>query len=109
MKIEVADFGPLVHAKVDLRPMTVFIGPSNTGKSYLAILLYALHRFFGAGGGLSVYPTLAYQDYRSNPERAQELPDETVADFRDLAQTIAEATVGASRQRKSPCPTGLGN
>ena len=96
LEIEVADFGPIVHAKVDLRPMTVFIGPSNTGKSYLAILLYALHRFFGAGGGLSVYPTLAYQDYRRNPERAQELPDETVADFRDLAQTIAEASDGAS-------------
>lgn len=47
LEIEVQDFGPIVHAKVDLRPMTVFIGPSNTGKSYLAVLLYALHRFFG--------------------------------------------------------------
>ena len=27
--------------------MTVFVGPSNTGKSYLAILIYALHSFFG--------------------------------------------------------------
>ena len=45
--IEVKDFGPIVHANVDLRPLTVFIGPSNTGKSYLAILIYALHQFFG--------------------------------------------------------------
>ena len=29
-----------------LRPLTVFVGPSNTGKSYLAILIYALHRYF---------------------------------------------------------------
>ena len=28
--------------------MSVFVGPSNTGKSYLAILIYALHQFFGA-------------------------------------------------------------
>ena len=27
--------------------MTVFVGPSNTGKTYLAILMYALHRVFG--------------------------------------------------------------
>lgn len=45
--IAVKDFGPIVHANVDLRPLTVFIGPSNTGKSYLAILIYALHQFFG--------------------------------------------------------------
>ena len=30
--------------------MTVFVGPSNTGKSYLAILIYALHRFFSGDG-----------------------------------------------------------
>ena len=47
LELEVKDFGPIVQAKVDLRPMTVFVGPSNTGKSYLAILIYALHRFFG--------------------------------------------------------------
>ena len=46
-RIEVRDFGPIVRANVDLRPLTVFIGPSNTGKSYLAILIYALHQFFG--------------------------------------------------------------
>ena len=34
------------RADIDLRPLTVFVGPSNTGKSYLAILIYALHRFF---------------------------------------------------------------
>ena len=48
LELEVADFGPIVEAKVDLRPLTVFVGPSNTGKSYLAILIYALHRFFAS-------------------------------------------------------------
>ena len=46
LKLEVANFGPIVEARVDLRPLTVFVGPSNTGKSYLAILIYALHRYF---------------------------------------------------------------
>ena len=46
LELEVANFGPIVEARIDLRPLTVFVGPSNTGKSYLAILIYALHRFF---------------------------------------------------------------
>ena len=48
-EIEVTDFGPIVRGKVTLRPLTVFVGPSNTGKSYLATLIYALHRHFSAG------------------------------------------------------------
>ena len=56
--ITAKDFGPIVRADVDLRPLTVFIGPSNTGKSYLAILIYALHQFFGVANG-SVYPSRA--------------------------------------------------
>lgn len=43
-RLEVTDFGPIAKASVDLRPLTVFIGPSNTGKSYLAILIYVLHK-----------------------------------------------------------------
>lgn len=45
--LEVKNFGPIAHASVGLRPLTVFVGPSNTGKSYLAILAYALHKCFG--------------------------------------------------------------
>ena len=47
LSLTVANFGPIEQAEVALRPFTVFVGPSNTGKSYLAILLYVLHRCFG--------------------------------------------------------------
>ena len=47
-ELEVVNFGPIARAEVDLRPLTVFIGPGNTGKSYLAILIYALHNYFNA-------------------------------------------------------------
>ena len=46
LELEVTNFGPIVEAKIDLRPLTVFVGPSNTGKSYLATLIYALHMYF---------------------------------------------------------------
>lgn len=46
LMLSVKDFGPIYNAEIELRPLTVFVGPSNTGKSYLAILIYALHKFF---------------------------------------------------------------
>ena len=51
-KVEIAvnNFGPIAEANIDLRPLTVFVGPSNTGKTYFATLVYALH---GAFNGLS--------------------------------------------------------
>ena len=42
MKLRVKNFGPISEADVELKPLTVFVGPSNTGKSYLAILLYSI-------------------------------------------------------------------
>ncbi len=55
LELSVANFGPIVAGRVDLRLLTVFAGPSNTGKSWLAILIYALHRFFSEGIQSSSY------------------------------------------------------
>ncbi len=44
VRISAEDFGPIVSGSIDLRPLTVFVGPSNTGKTYLATLIYALHK-----------------------------------------------------------------
>ena len=49
VEIAVKNFGPIAEANIDLRPLTVFVGPSNTGKTYFATLVYALH---GAFNGL---------------------------------------------------------
>ena len=42
MKLRVENFGPIKKAEVTLGPMTVFVGHSNTGKSYMAILIYSI-------------------------------------------------------------------
>ena len=55
--IKVRDFGPIREAEVEMRPLTVLIGPNNTGKSYLALLLYSLQR------------SLMYQDPRQRSRR----------------------------------------
>ena len=44
--IAVENFGPIEKAEIDLRPLTVFVGESNTGKTYLSALIYALYRAF---------------------------------------------------------------
>lgn len=46
IQIAVENFGPIEKADVDLRPLTVFVGESNTGKTYLAAFIYALYRTF---------------------------------------------------------------
>ena len=46
VEIAVKNFGPIAEANIDLRPLTVFVGPSNTGKTYFATLVYALHGVF---------------------------------------------------------------
>ena len=40
--VQVHNFGPIRHGEIKLRPLTVFTGASNTGKSWLATLVYAL-------------------------------------------------------------------
>ena len=47
MKLTVKNFGPIREARnIDLSPMTIFVGPSNTGKSYLAMLIYSIFEVF---------------------------------------------------------------
>ncbi|MYC93410.1 MAG: AAA family ATPase [Caldilineaceae bacterium SB0661_bin_32] len=45
--VSVSNFGPIESGAVDLRPLTVLVGPSNTGKTYFAVLVYALRRIMG--------------------------------------------------------------
>lgn len=46
-QIMVQHFGPIEKAEITLRPLTIFVGESNTGKTYLSTLIFALHRAFG--------------------------------------------------------------
>jgi predicted ATPase len=41
MEIAVQRFGPIESGSVPIKPLTVFIGPNNSGKSYFAMLAYA--------------------------------------------------------------------
>ena len=94
LEIQVTNFGPIVEANVDLRPFTLFVGPSNTGKSYLAIMIYALHRLFsrsvtnipGSRRGLFGRYPLRIWEYRRRDQAL--LSDSAVRDLTDWARRI---------------------
>lgn len=41
-KVTVRDLGPIASGSVTLAPLTVFVGPNNAGKSYMASLLWTI-------------------------------------------------------------------
>ena len=79
--INVQNFGPIEKAEIDLRPLTVFVGESNTGKTYLAALIYALHKHFEGisqlpwANSIPTYFSLLYRSrapYRQDQQEALE-------------------------------------
>ena len=50
LRLQVSDFGPIVEGAVVVKPLTVFIGPNNSGKSFLSVLAYALFRSLATYG-----------------------------------------------------------
>lgn len=44
MKLSIENFGPIGKADIELKPVTVLIGPNMAGKSYAAMLFEALCR-----------------------------------------------------------------
>lgn len=46
VEISAKNFGPIAEATINLHPLTVFVGPSNTGKTYFSTLIYVLDGVF---------------------------------------------------------------
>lgn len=91
LQLTVLNFGPIAKAEIDLRPLTVFVGPSNTGKSYLAILIYALHRFFGQYTGRTLFEVGPMYPILRRRVSAQRPPDaDSVRRIADWIQEVVE-------------------
>ena len=42
LKVGIKSFGPISDGKITLKPLTLFIGPNNSGKSYAAMLIHSV-------------------------------------------------------------------
>lgn len=41
LRVDVSNFGPIAKGKIGMKPLTVIMGPNNSGKSYAATLIYS--------------------------------------------------------------------
>ena len=90
VQLSVQNFGPITSADIDLRPLTVFVGQSNTGKTYLAALIYALHQNFeGFSRFPRAYRTFSHLDFRYRYPSRHRLP-ETQAELDEEMQDVFE-------------------
>ncbi len=55
MKISVRNFGIIREAEVDLKPLTIFVGPNNAGKTWLAYAVAGIFGPYGYSGHLEDY------------------------------------------------------
>ena len=46
-QISIRNLGPIGQADLELKPLTIFVGPNNSGKSYAALTIYSLLRSIG--------------------------------------------------------------
>lgn len=104
-KIIVKNFGPIKEGEFDLKPLTIFIGPNNSGKSYMALLVYALSQALATRHqGMTLRYGLSYtalgRDRRSieqaDPELTTWLTEKLgtrarVAKFRDFPKILQQA------------------
>ena len=79
LTISVKNFGPIAEGSVDLKPLTIFVGPSNTGKSYMATAVHTVTNGFAN--------TLSWRRFEFR------LGDE-YDEFRSSIQRIREWVVG---------------
>ena len=89
VSINVSDFGPIHEGSIDLRPLTIFVGPSNVGKTYLATLIYSLHRVlsgFKRPFGSERIPR--YRFLRFAAEKIQSNADRN--ELRELSKVLAD-------------------
>jgi predicted ATPase len=59
--IKIENFGPIKNAEFNIKPLTVFTGPNNSGKSYSALLINALTYYFD-GQQYSTIPNIFWRD-----------------------------------------------
>ena len=69
LKVDITNFGPVSKGSVRLKPLTVFVGPNNSGKSYITMLIHSIltaeNKTSGLGRRSRVGNPIIYRSYGS--------------------------------------------
>ena len=77
MKMEICNLGAVQRAEIDLKPLTIFVGPNNTGKTWVAYILAGIFGPHGLGQYTKSYTVdEALQAYPHLNTALQQLIDE---------------------------------
>lgn len=99
MRIRIKDFGPVVEGAIDLKPLTIFVGPNNSGKSYVAMLVHSIvsteNHAIPLTNAMGDRVTPNYRSFRELYGEASEIVKEyketsTLEDFFELRKSIKE-------------------
>ena len=83
LTISVKNFGPIAEGSIDLKPLTIFVGPSNTGKSYMATAVYAVMRAVEGRPQVPYTKHLERRGLASGHKSAWKIPDIVIEAIRE--------------------------
>ena len=102
-RIEVENFGPIAEAEVEMKPLTVFMGPNSSGKSYLALLIYSLARLLGEESEM-ILPGRYERRSSSRLKLSEKLVDRAVHAFREAWPNPEDVPEAPPNTRELPKP-----
>lgn len=70
IEVAISDFGPILTGKFAVKPLTIFVGPNNSGKTYAATLAHSLLSSYGRRSSLwdvanLIKPHLKSKDFQN--------------------------------------------
>jgi predicted ATPase len=124
MEVEIENFGPISSGKINIRPLTVFIGPNNSGKSYTAMLIHSIFKSISSYTSPFeiLYELRFRQDFQSTElikelveiikrsikdleEKGEcEIPRRLIDIMKEVFKYICETKLGSEITRSFACP-----
>ena len=101
LTISVKNFGPIAEGSVDLKPLTIFVGPSNTGKSYMATAVYAVMKSFQGSNLIPPKHRTSMSRWERMGYSTQSLPWTVFWELPDDDSTVGKAVYRWGRQLKA--------
>lgn len=92
-KLRVQNLGRIRDAELSIRPLTVFVGPNNTNKTWTAYALYGLAQWLSWPQGSGRYPSTSVVRHVEIDRTIKEAIDSKTSEFVASASAIADTGV----------------